>query len=65
MRFKNTSYQSEAIASYLIAFAEEADRRGYNFNKSKIIDIIFREKFPLQMSKRNMNSTQNPQLGDV
>jgi len=45
-RFKNTNNQSAAIASYLRAVAEEADSRGYNFNKSKIIDMIFKLKFP-------------------
>lgn len=37
-RFKSTSNPSGAIATYLRAVAEEADRRGYEFNKSKILN---------------------------
>ena len=46
-RFKNTSNQSAAIARYLKMVAKEADRRDYNFNKSKIIDMIFKDKIPV------------------
>jgi len=36
-RFKNTNNPIGAIASYLRCVADEADRRGYNFNSSKIV----------------------------
>ncbi len=36
VRFKSTSNPVGAIARYLRAVAEEAKRRGYNFDKSKI-----------------------------
>ncbi|MDG4474707.1 pyrimidine dimer DNA glycosylase/endonuclease V [Thiovibrio frasassiensis] len=36
VRFKSTSNPVGAIASYLRAIAEEAESRGYNFDKSKI-----------------------------
>ena len=35
-RFKNTNNPIGAIASYLRYVADEADYRGYNFNRSKI-----------------------------
>ncbi|GAX62554.1 DNA-(apurinic or apyrimidinic site) lyase / pyrimidine dimer DNA glycosylase [Candidatus Scalindua japonica] len=35
-RFKNTNNPIGAIACYLTYVADEADRRGYNFNRSKI-----------------------------
>lgn len=44
IRFKNTGEQSSAIASYLRSVAEEADNRGYNFNRSKIVDRVFKDK---------------------
>lgn len=47
MRFRNTNNPSAAIASYLRAIAEEADGRGYHFDKSKIVDIIFEDKIPV------------------
>lgn len=47
IRFKNTGEQSSAIASYLRSVAEEADNRGYNFNRSKIVDMVFKDKIPV------------------
>ncbi len=44
IRFKNTNNQSAAIACYLRSVAEEADSRGYNFNRNKIVDMIFKDK---------------------
>ena len=44
MRFKNTGDPIGSIATYLKYVADEADRRGYNFNRSKIA------------SRRNKNS---------
>lgn len=38
IRFKNTIDPIGAIASYLRVIANEADRRGYNFDRSKIIN---------------------------
>lgn len=43
-RFRNTNNPIGAIASYLRRVAEEADNRGYNFNRSKIINKKFEEK---------------------
>jgi hypothetical protein len=36
-----------AIASYLISVIAEADRRGYNFNRSKIINKEIKSKIPV------------------
>ncbi|MDH5552886.1 MAG: pyrimidine dimer DNA glycosylase/endonuclease V [Nitrosomonas sp.] len=47
MRFKNSNNPPAAIASYLRAVAEEADNRGYHFDKSKIVDLIFEDKIPV------------------
>jgi len=47
LRFKNTNNQSAAIASYLRSVAEEADSRGYHFNKSKIIAMVFKDRIPV------------------
>lgn len=47
IRFKNTTDQSAAIASYLRSIVEEADRRGYNFDRSKIVDKVFKDKIPV------------------
>ena len=37
-RFKNTNNPIGAIASYLRYVADEADSRGYNFNRTKIVN---------------------------
>jgi hypothetical protein len=47
MRFKNTKNPLGAIASYLISVIAEADRRGYNFNRSKIINKEIKSKIPV------------------
>lgn len=47
IRFKNTSNQSAAMASYLRSVIEEADCRGYNFDRSKIVDMVFKDKIPV------------------
>ena len=44
VRFKNTSDQSAAIANYLRSVFEEADNRDYNFDRSKIVDMVFKDK---------------------
>jgi len=36
LRFRNTDDPLGAIACYLAAVSDEADKRGFNFNKSKI-----------------------------
>lgn len=46
-RFKTTYNQIGAIAGYLRAVAGEADSRGYNFIKSKIIDVMFEDRIPV------------------
>lgn len=41
IRFKNTRNPQGAIATYLRHIADEADKRGYCFNRSKIINKRF------------------------
>lgn len=43
-RFKAASNPMGAIAEYLRHIAEEADRRGYNFDRTKINEEVFQEK---------------------
>ncbi len=47
MRFKNTENPIGAIATYLRSVADEADKRGYNFNRSKIINKRFIGEIPV------------------
>ena len=44
IRFKDTSDQSTAIVNYLRLIIEEADSRGYNFDRGKILDMVFEDK---------------------
>lgn len=44
IRFKNTNNPQGAIATYLRAVADEADKRGYNFNRNKIINKRLQSK---------------------
>jgi Pyrimidine dimer DNA glycosylase len=46
-RFRGTDNPVGAIASYLRPVANEADKRGYNFNRSKITDEVFNDKIPV------------------
>ena len=46
-RFKNEKSPSGAIASYLRTIIDEADRRGYNFNRSKIVNEKNNSKIPV------------------
>ena len=46
-RFKNTSNPVGAIASYLRAVIDEADTRGFNFNRRKIVNRNIRNKIPV------------------
>jgi len=46
-RFKNTGNPVGAIASYLRSIIDEADRRGYNFNRSKIVNKKMNSKIPV------------------
>ncbi|MDB9822307.1 pyrimidine dimer DNA glycosylase/endonuclease V [Deltaproteobacteria bacterium] len=46
-RFKNTGNPAGAIASYLRCAVDEADNRGYNFDRSKIINKKFKGKIPV------------------
>jgi len=43
-RFKNTHNSIGAIASYLRQVADEGVRRGYNFNRSKIVNKNVKSK---------------------
>lgn len=47
VRFKDSENQLAAIASYLQFVLEEADKRHYNFDKSKIIEPRFDKKIPV------------------
>ena len=44
IRFKNTSNPSGAMAEYLKVVADEADKRGYRFDNSKIAHQSFENK---------------------
>ena len=46
-RFKNTGNPAGVIASYLRSIVDEADRRGYNFNRSKIVDKKAKGRIPV------------------
>ena len=46
-RFKETSNPLGAIATYLRVVAIEADSRGYQFDKSKIMNKHYRSKIPV------------------
>jgi len=46
-RFKNTSNPIGAIASYLRSIIDEADRRDYNFNRSKIVNKKNNSRIPV------------------
>jgi hypothetical protein len=46
-RFKNTAYPIGAIACYLRSIIDEADRRGYNFNRSKIVNKKTKSRIPV------------------
>lgn len=48
-RFKESSDPVGAIASYLVAVADEADKRGYNFNRSKIAEE--RSNHPIKVTR--------------
>ena len=46
-RFKNTSSPIGAIACYLRSIIDEADRRGYNFNRNKIVNKKINSMIPV------------------
>jgi hypothetical protein len=46
-RFKNTPNPAGAIASYLRSVVDEAERRGYHFDRSKIANRRFTGKIPV------------------
>ena len=46
-RFKATQDPVGAIADYLRCVADEADKRGYNFDRSKIVDKRFNGTIPV------------------
>jgi Pyrimidine dimer DNA glycosylase len=47
IRFKNTVNPVGAISSYLRCVADEADHRGYNFDRSKIAKKYYRRTIPV------------------
>jgi hypothetical protein len=46
-RFKSTNNPIGAIASYLRYVADEADKRGYNFNRRKIVNRRIKNQVPV------------------
>ncbi|GAB2803981.1 pyrimidine dimer DNA glycosylase/endonuclease V [Halomonas shantousis] len=46
-RFKQAEHPVGAIASYLSGVVDEAERRGYNFDRSKIVEENLRGKLPV------------------
>ncbi|MDH3947437.1 MAG: DNA lyase [Gammaproteobacteria bacterium] len=44
LRFKNTNNPTGAIASYLRLINDEAHNRGYNFNRSKIVNKYYKSR---------------------
>jgi hypothetical protein len=46
-RFKNTADPVGAIADYLRSVADEADKRGYHFDRSKIVKKSFGDTIPV------------------
>ena len=47
VRFKRVNNPVGAIASYLRHVADEADRRGYHFDRSKIVNKRIRSRMPV------------------
>ncbi len=47
IRFRNTGNPTGAIASYLRTIADEAEKRGYNFNRSKIANNQINNRMPV------------------
>ena len=50
-RFKETDNPVGAVADYLRYVAQEADNRGYNFDKSKIVKSICKGKIPVTLGQ--------------
>ncbi|MBF0230050.1 MAG: DNA lyase [Desulfamplus sp.] len=50
-RFKETENPVGAVADYLGYVADEADNRGYNFDKSKIVKSICKGKIPVTLGQ--------------
>ena len=47
IRFKNARNPIGAIASYLRSIVDEAERRGYNFNRSKVVNKKINSRIPV------------------
>jgi len=47
IRFKNSSNPVGAIATYLSYVVDEADQRGYNFNRTKLVTESFTDLIPV------------------
>jgi Pyrimidine dimer DNA glycosylase len=47
IRFRKTANPVGAVADYLRSVADEADRRGYRFDREKIAENGFKEKIPV------------------
>jgi len=50
-RFKETENPVGAVADYLVYVADEADNRGYHFDKSKIVKPIYKCKIPVTLGQ--------------
>lgn len=53
LRFRNTTNPEGAIATYLRFVADEAERRGYHFDRSKIIPRYYRSLIPVNSGQLN------------
>ncbi|WP_106477540.1 pyrimidine dimer DNA glycosylase/endonuclease V [Phytohalomonas tamaricis] len=57
MRFKRTDDPVGAVARYLSSVVDEADRRGYNFDRSKIDERGFAARLPVTVGQRDYEVT--------
>jgi len=53
IRFKNTDSPSSAIGKYLTVVADEADRRSYNFDRNKIVELTFKNRILVANGQMN------------
>lgn len=51
IRFKETNNPGGAMASYLRFVLDEAERRGYHFNRKKIINRRIKRKIPVTLGQ--------------
>jgi hypothetical protein len=51
LRFRSLAHPSAAIAAYLAVLAEEAERRGYHFDRSRIVSVGIDGQIPVTNSQ--------------